>query len=1040
MEKICVIGSNLYELSNTVISFAKSDIAFENKIVVPDKFSLLAEINYFQMTGTECSFDTQVISISSLAHWILNQIGIDAEVISSQQQALLVKKAIDNCQDKLKTIKSNNNSGFYMELSKTISQLKSSKVDLAISDETGIGKIDDFKIIIEEYEKLRQGRFDNNDLISILEENLKNCKALKNTKFYFAGFDSFTNQVFDIIKEISKYSDVVFGALVPIDKNMSNIYDLDIYKKVQAVFDNVRYVMCEKTLNYNQSLIENNLFSRQKYVGKKNDYLQVLVSKSIEEEIDFVFNMIANKMKDGHRPNEYSIAIANLNEDVMLHLEDRALFYNLPIYIDQPLNLKNTSLFRFIENIFNIYLSNFSKEYLINFWLADFVDLEFFEKSKIINLINEYSLYENNYKKLTNFISDNSLLYFNKLLFFIENIKKTHNYSVFCKFLMDLLNEFSCQNILEQNANKFKIENKLKHEKLYLQVYQKFISAVEALSNMLPDYRFNLNEFKDDFFTICENTKISTVPISSNCVYIADATDNFFAVVKNLFILGASGESLPRTIYDCGLILDSDIESVKALKNISPTINMLNKRNKFKLYNLCLCPTENLFVSYSLIEGGKDIPCYFIDDLLNIFGKTNRDIINTYLYKDFVDSQTETKLIFNNLINEKTAKHIFLKTTTNRYDNKTISNSLYNIIKDNIETNIKYFNFDNNKTNILSSQELFFAKNSTKISQIETFFCCPYAHFLRYGLRLNENNLADIDARDWGNLLHYVAQKFCEKEHAETDISIFLEGLFDEIKENEKFKKFYLNQQNKIFLSFLKDESYRLCKGLLYHKENSDFKVYKCEYYFSQEIGDMKINGIIDLIDKCNNMYRVIDYKSGNPEINIKDIYYGTGMQPAVYGKVVKQKFGNCSGVFLMPLKNQKSKEQYKLKGFYPKNFDVVKKMDKNICFDNPQSSLLSAKISTKKANIEKNVFELTVGSGNNNFEDILEYSYELTKSAISKIKSGLINCSPLNDTCLYCPYHSVCNFDIAYKNTKRMQDLEIDESSFDLKGGNNGI
>ena len=177
MKKVCVVGSNLYELADTMMKVC-AESGKNYKVVVPDKFSLLCELLYFSATNKSCTFDTQVVSVSSLVYMVLDELGIKVDTLSSSQQALVTKRAIQNCKDKLCFIKQNNSSAFYSEMSKTISQLKSSNVDLSKIDFES-GKINDFKIIFEEYQKLCVGKTDNNDLLCLLQQNIKNSKVFE---------------------------------------------------------------------------------------------------------------------------------------------------------------------------------------------------------------------------------------------------------------------------------------------------------------------------------------------------------------------------------------------------------------------------------------------------------------------------------------------------------------------------------------------------------------------------------------------------------------------------------------------------------------------------------------------------------------------------------------------------------------------------------------------------------------------------------------------------------------------------------------------
>lgn len=52
---------------------------------------------------------------------------------------------------------------------------------------------------------------------------------------------------------------------------------------------------------------------------------------------------------------------------------------------------------------------------------------------------------------------------------------------------------------------------------------------------------------------------------------------------------------------------------------------------------------------------------------------------------------------------------------------------------------------------------------SGSVSRLEQFAACAYAHFLRYGMKLKEQEEFAFEAVDMGNLYHGVLEIFAEK-------------------------------------------------------------------------------------------------------------------------------------------------------------------------------------------------------------------------------------------------------------------------------------
>ena len=54
--------------------------------------------------------------------------------------------------------------------------------------------------------------------------------------------------------------------------------------------------------------------------------------------------------------------------------------------------------------------------------------------------------------------------------------------------------------------------------------------------------------------------------------------------------------------------------------------------------------------------------------------------------------------------------------------------------------------------------QLFSSPLRASVSRIETFATCPFKHFARYGLRLEQRDDADVTALDLGNVYHGILE------------------------------------------------------------------------------------------------------------------------------------------------------------------------------------------------------------------------------------------------------------------------------------------
>ena len=73
-----------------------------------------------------------------------------------------------------------------------------------------------------------------------------------------------------------------------------------------------------------------------------------------------------------------------------------------------------------------------------------------------------------------------------------------------------------------------------------------------------------------------------------------------------------------------------------------------------------------------------------------------------------------------------------------------------------------------------TAKRLFGNKNmNLSASQIEKYYLCPYNYFCTYGLGLKERKRAEINASEYGTMMHYILEKLLS-EYTVAQISEFI--------------------------------------------------------------------------------------------------------------------------------------------------------------------------------------------------------------------------------------------------------------------------
>ena len=190
-----------------------------------------------------------------------------------------------------------------------------------------------------------------------------------------------------------------------------------------------------------------------------------------------------------------------------------------------------------------------------------------------------------------------------------------------------------------------------------------------------------------------------------------------------------------------------------------------------------------------------------------------------------------------------------------------------------------------------------------------------------------------------------------------------------------------------------------------------------------------KIIGVIDRIDKCDDYFRIIDYKTGKSSSTFEDfsdVANGKKIQLFIY-LMAFEKVSNKKpvGVFYMPILNSFSKEDcldlYKLQGVMEESISTVLKFDDNLNEADIESKIVNVK--TKKGNI---VFTNKM-INESDFHKISDYSFKMLKSACDDILKGVIEPYPLGKDlnslqCKWCNYKAICGFSELYGNNYKVE------------------
>jgi ATP-dependent helicase/nuclease subunit B len=302
---------------------------------------------------------------------------------------------------------------------------------------------------------------------------------------------------------------------------------------------------------------------------------------------------------------------------------------------------------------------------------------------------------------------------------------------------------------------------------------------------------------------------------------------------------------------------------------------------------------------------------------------------------------------------------------------------------------------------------LFFKEGTVSISQLQSYFVCPYRHFIDYGLRAERPESGEADAMDTGAALHKAGELYAKSGFNDAK----LPDIADEALGGGK----YAYKQNERLRERLRAEIFTLCGFLGRHIKRGDFRPLGAELRFGKtgrlkgcDIGGAILKGSIDYADTMDGYIRIVDYKTGYAEFTQRELYYGRKLQLPLYMHVMRENGYLPAAMLYFIFRERWEEKEYKFNGIFLADKRILLGFDREMTEEN---AVVNAKIRTLKSGAEKITGRGAVSA--EDFDAYIAYAVAAAQTAAMRIREGHIPASPLKDggflACFGCEYLHAC-------------------------------
>ncbi|MFT5871482.1 MAG: ATP-dependent helicase/nuclease subunit B [Clostridium sp.] len=688
------------------------------------------------------------------------------------------------------------------------------------------------------------------------------------------------------------------------------------------------------------------------------------------------------------------------------------------------------------------------------------------------------------------------------LLQFKEKLKGGGTTTKICTALFEFLESIKVYKTLEQWIEDFKREGAQEFVTEYSKIWNLVMELLDQMVEVLGTETLSLDDFVKVLSMGFSKHQMGLIPPALDGVTVSSVERIKSHEISALYIIGVNDGVFPRASKEEGIFTDNDrmIFKQNGVELASDTkTEVFNEQ--YLIYATITIPSKYLNISYPIADyEGKTLrPSIIITRLKALFkGLIEESNITEYsevlqstqiglqsaqegvqgIHGDYELREVCAKVpTFNGLIfalrkylEEGNISDLWIK-VYKWYQKETEWRE---------KSNTMFRGFDyKNEVKMLEKEKvklLYGEKNYFSVSRIEKYEECPFAYFVQYGLKAKERKTFTFSSPDLGSFMHSVLDNFSklvdknemkwanlEKDWCEKNIATIVEK-----EAEEGISGYILNStpRYKYFTERLKRVLKKTIYVIVEQMKNSGFEPFGYEVSFGFEEGDyppiqvelstgemVNLVGRIDRVDKLitegEEFYRIIDYKSGNKDFKLSDVYYGLQIQLLTYLDAMLRNESEVSKEPIFPAgilyfkiddpvikaKNNLDEEELekavmkalKMKGLLLADIKIIREMDRNI-----EGASLVVPVSIKK---DGQLGARSSVATKEQFEMLLNHVKENLISTCEEMLSGEIDIKPYKKKdvtpCTYCEFASICQFDPTlkentYKIIKDRKDKEV--------------
>ncbi|MGI6712237.1 MAG: helicase-exonuclease AddAB subunit AddB [Bacillota bacterium] len=853
------------------------------------------------------------------------------------------------------------------------------------------------------------------------------------------------------------------------------------------------------------SHLEKNIFSYPCRIYREETRdISLFSAVNIFSEIEAAARDIIRLCRDrGLRYRDIAVMTRNLPSYGRL-IETIFAEYRIPYFIDRKIEITNHPLVRMILSMLDIFNENWSYQTVFRYLKSGLTGIDRSSIDRLENYVlacgirggwwtndEEWNMSPDLIVDKSNSGNQNQKLKeINKTRFeitgplvkFRKKIRGRKKASEICAALYDFLCTIGVPERIEGCIDQFRKRGQLNLANEYGQVWNILMEVFDQTVEVMGDETISLERFSHILKIGFGEYQVGLIPASLDQVLVGNVERSKSHEVKALYILGVNDGVFPSSAEEEGIL--SDLDRI-ALKGAGIELAADTRTKAFDelylIYRALTTPSGYLRISWPIAdhEGRTMRPSIIISRLRKLFPAI-RETSNI--------SKTDSDREVLELVSAKTAAfNKMVSALRQKSDGKEISPLwpvVYRWFTDREDWQAKCrsvrsaFLYKNIASPVSKDKiaALYGEPAYSSVSRLEKFTACPFAYYIQYGLGARERKIYRLSPPDVGTFMHVVIECFSrqvaegnnswrefDREWCGNKVS----EIVDEMLERMHGSGIAGSKRYTALTKRLKRIVSRAVWLIAEHIRRSSFNPIGYEMDFGErgnfppitielESGErICLTGRIDRVDALKTAegtyLRIVDYKSGNKDFRLSNVYYGLQIQLITYLDAIWESSGmgitppvlpggmlyfriddpliRGNGQITEEEIEKAIMKQLKMRGLVLADVKLIKEMDHSI---ESNSLIIPARIN------KGDVLGKSSAATLDQFKLLRKYVRKLIRGLCQEMMKGNVAIQPFkkkgSTSCKYCGFSPICQFDPARKeNTFKLLHDKKDEDVWSL-------